>query len=392
MNICQQCHYLNPDLVTHCEQCGAVLIPPLVPQHLKEEVGFLLDDHLQLGRISSLEFNLESSQKNMEEMVDYLEKQSFNNLHLAVTVEKLIDMLVRKKVISRKALDTAIRDEMQGQLFGFEQRQYLESRLSGILESYRGQHGDKFARLLNHAIPMLYTSRHERGMQLLRRALKMSTANVHLLQVVAEIHFITGNYSAALDLLGRIRSRRPSSAPANLLLALVSLKRGDYRRAQSVLKLALKAAPGSFTGHFLDGVTHFLLRDYLRSASGFRKAYHHRPIPQVTLLSSMAHYLGQSPGRADVDSRQALPQMNRSGFFHFLAGLISRKRHWSHKAETHFRQAVRRNQKWEAVLKEMDELDDETSVQKQTQIFTTRLHREMEDLMGILISEIQNIE
>jgi hypothetical protein len=170
------------------------------------------------------------------------------------------------------------------------------------------------------------------------------------------------------------------------------MKKGSYRRARECLRMAEKEEPHSFAIQFLTGVVAFMLRNFQRSGRTFQAAYALRPLPQLTLLSSMAFYLGDSPGRAVSVTRAVRPRLNRSGFYHFLAGLISRRRRWNRKAESHFQQAIRHNRKWKGLLEEIDRLEPDLSRQKQTRLFTSRLHREMEDMMGLLISEIQNLE
>ncbi|MBN2432670.1 MAG: tetratricopeptide repeat protein [Acidobacteria bacterium] len=391
MNICQRCLTLNNDMALFCHRCGAELVPPIILEHHKEEVAHLLEDSLHLGRISSLEMNQDTVRKDVEELVDYLEKHSLNNLHLAVTVDKLIQSLDQAGIIQRKELENQIRDEMQGNLFGFEQRMQLQERVRKIVEGRSGSRSPRLNALLQRAIAALYTSRHSQGVRLLQRALKMAPRDRDLIQILAEIHFITGDYGEALLFLSRLKAVVPHSVPANLLLALIYMKKGNYRRALRCLTAAQKAAPGTFTIQFLMGVVNFLLRDFQHSAHTFQAAYAIRPLPQLTLLSSMAFYLGDSPGRADSVTRQARTRLNRSGFYHFLAGLISRRCRWNRKAESHFRQAIRQNRKWKNLLEEIDRLEPDLSRQKQTQLFTSRLHREMEDLMGLLISEIQNL-
>jgi len=392
MNICQKCHTLNSEFVAECRHCGAALMPPLVLDHFKLDVATLLEDDQQMGRISSLEVNQDNFRKDVEELVDYIEKHSFNNMYLAVTVDKLINTLDRAGIIRRKVLENQIRHEMQGNLFGFEQRIRLEDRLHTITENYKGAHAETFSDLLNRAIPLLYTSKHRQSMRLLNKALVMSPQNTGLLQIMAEICYITGNYSDARRFLIRIRRKRRDSVPANLFLALVCLKKGQYQKAQDCLESIRETTHQTFTAYFLMGVVHFLQQDFKNSGLIFKQAYDFRPLPQVSLLGSMAFYLSRSFGKAWTFSRKVQSSYDKSGFFHFLSGLINRQRNWNRKAESHFKKAGRYNQKWKTVLHEIDEMEPEKSFQRQTRLFTSKLHREMEDLIGLLVSEIQNIE
>jgi hypothetical protein len=212
------------------------------------------------------------------------------------------------------------------------------------------------------------------------------------LQILAEISFISGDLKGASGFLNRIKRSSPQHIPARLLQALLYLKKGSYRKSLDLLTATHSAAPQSFTLNFLLGVNHFLLSDFGTSAVVFEAAYHRRPLAQVSLLSSMAFYLGRSPGKAVSASRKARTRLNKSGFYHFLSGLISRQRKWSRKADIHFQQAFRQNEKWKNLLDQIDQLEPDQSMQKQTRLFISRLHREMEGLMTLFISEIQNFE
>jgi len=109
MNICQRCHARNPDFALRCAKCHAELTPPVVPHQYRDEVNYLLDD-ADLERISTIEFSLKSSEKNLEELVGYLEKQFLNNLYLSISVEKIIDALERSRMALLK--DLTVLDKM----------------------------------------------------------------------------------------------------------------------------------------------------------------------------------------------------------------------------------------------------------------------------------------
>ena len=391
MNICQKCHTLNPDLATRCRRCKAELMPPLVPQHLKEEVSFMLDDE-ELGRISSLELNLRSSEKNLEELTDYLGKQSFNNLHLLMTVEQLLEALDKAGVINRKNLERKVRLELQGQIFGYEQRQELQERTAAILDHFQGPEARKFKQCLRLAIPLLYTPAHHKGLRHLHRALRLDPENPRLLQVLAEIHFIVGEYSAAERMLDRLAALRPGFVAAGLMRALIQLKRGDYPAARECLAKACRQAPASFAAQFLLGAAHFLNQEFDRAGATFRKAYRCRALPEVSLLSSMAFCLGRHPERAATWSRETARNERAGGFQHFLSGMIHLRQNQAKEAAAHFRQAVQRNARWEGVIRQLQDGAPEQSAEAPSRIFTSRLHREMENLMGLLMSEIQDFE
>jgi len=391
MNICQKCHTLNPDLATRCRRCKAELMPPLVPQHLKEEVSFMLDDE-ELGRISSLELNLRSSEKNLEELTDYLGKQSFNNLHLLMTVEQLLEALDKAGVINRKSLERKVRMELQGQIFGYEQRQELQQRTAAILDHFQGPEARKFKLCLRLAIPLLYTPAHPKGLRHLHRALRLDPENPRLLQVLAEIHYIVGEYAAAERMLDRLAALRPGFVAAGLMRALIQLKRGDYPAARTSLEEACRQAPASFAAHFLLGVAHFLNQDFDRAGTIFRKAHRCRALPEVSLLSSMAFCLGSHPERAASWSRETAKNERAGGFQHFLSGMIHLRRKQAKEAAAHFRQAIQRNPRWEGVIQKLQDSGPEQAAETPSRIFTSRLHREMENLMGLLMSEIQNFE
>lgn len=389
MNFCQRCHASNPDLATQCGRCGAALLPPLVPNHLKEEVSFLLDDE-ELGRISSLEFNLKSSERNFEELVGYLEKQALTNYHLVLTVEKLIEALDRAGVVSRKKLERRVRQNLRDQLFSFEQRQELAGRKQAILECSADSGRDRLHQLVERAIPLLYTARHQDGLRSLRQALRLDPGNRALLQVLAEISFIIGNYTVAGRYLDRLTAVAPENVPARLLGSLIHLKKGRYPVAQECLETARANAPDSFAVHFLLGVVHFLRCDYQSAGDVFDQAYRVRPLPQVSLLRSMAFYAGEHTPPSRILPRGAGAQPVNTGFFHFLSGLIWLRAKRPGKAENHFKSAVRCNPRWGPVVQQMRELDPESSRRTQLKIFTSHLNREMEGLMGVLIAEIQN--
>jgi Tfp pilus assembly protein PilF len=391
MNICQKCHTLNPDLATHCRRCQAELMPPLVPQHLKEEVSFMLDDE-ELGRISSLELNLRSSEKNLEELADYLGKQSFNNLHLLMTVEQLLEALDEAGIVNRKVLERKVRQELQGQIFGYEQRQELQQRTTFILDHYQGPNARKFKRCLQLAIPLLYTPAHRRGLRHLHQALRLDPTNPRLLQVLAEIHYIVGEYAASERMLDRLAALRPGNVATGLMRALILLKRGAYPDARKCLESACRKAPDSFAAHFLLGVAHFLNQDFDRSGTVFRKAYRRRALPEVSLLSSMAFCLGSHPERASISSREAAKGERTGSFHHFLSGVIHLRRNQAQEAEVHFRQAIQHNPRWEGVIQKLQGPKAEEAQATESRIFTSRLHREMENLMGLLMTEIQNFE
>jgi|GEM_PF-1054307 len=389
MNICQKCHTLNPDLAIHCQKCRAALLPPVVPQHLREEVDFLLDDD-QLERISSLEFNLKTSQKDLEELVDYLEKQFFNNLHLTFTVEKLLRELTRRGIVDSRRIRRQVRRKIRGQLFGFSQRQDLAERLGSVVASYGGDAPKKFRTLLDQSIPFLYTSSHKKGIQLLHLALHLDPDNVPLLRILAEIYFLLGRYSSSRRLLGHVARLAPGDVPAVLLNGMILLKLGHYQAARKILENAQQSAPGLFSATFLLGVACFLNRDFATAAQAFRKARGVNPLPQLSLLSAMAHCLANSPQKAAAIPRRDQAELQEKGFFHFLRGLISRQADQPERAEQHFQRAIHRDGRWRQVIQKLEPLDPEKSRQLQFRLFTSRLHQEMEELMGLLISEIQN--
>lgn len=388
MNICQKCHTLNPDLAIHCQKCRAALLPPVIPQHLREEVDFLLDDD-QLERISSLEFNLKTSRKDLEELVDYLEKQFFNNLHLTITVEKLLRELTRRGVIDSRKIKRQVRRKIRGQLFGFSQRQDLMERLGSVVACYRGDAPKKFRTLMDQAVPFLYTSNHKKGIQLLHLALKLDPDNIPLLRILAEIYFLLGQYSSSRRLLNNVARLAPGDVAAILLNGMILLKMGHYQAARELLERACGSVPSLFSASFLLGVACFLNSDFPGAAQAFRKAYGSNPLPQLSMLSAMAFCLDNSPRKAAIPRRDQA-ELQETGFFHFLRGLISRQAKQPTRAEQHFQQAIHRDRRWQQVIQKLDPQNPDKSRQLQFRIFISRLHREMEELMGLLISEIQN--
>lgn len=390
MNICQRCHARNPDFALRCAKCHAELTPPVVPHQYRDEVNYLLDD-ADLERISTIEFSLKSSEKNLEELVGYLEKQFLNNLYLSISVEKIIDALEQRGVLERKELERRVKDELKGQLFGHDQRQDLARRLEPVAARYRGP-APQFKRYIRLAVPLLYTARHRRGVQLLEQALALDAENEGVLRVLAELHFIAGRQAAARRCLERLLRRHPEHAPANLLMGLIQIKRGRFDDAQSHLEAAGQRAPRAFAPQFLLGITRFLAEDFKHSGRTFRSAFQARPLPQVSLLSSVAYYLGDATREAAAGTRKVPPRLGRTAFFHFLSGLIERRRRQPQRAERHFEQVVQHNPRWQPVIEQVRTGDPAAVRRTEVRIFTSRMHREMESLMGLLISEIQSME
>lgn len=390
MNICQKCHTINPDVLTQCQRCGGVLMPPMVPEHLKAEVSFMLDDEA-LGRISSLEVNLRSSEKNYQSLVEYLEKQSLNNLHLLLTVEKLVKRLDEAGLVNRRQLERLVNRDLQGQLFGFEQRQYLEALAPNLLASFRGQREERFIRLIRRAIPLFYTPQHSQGLTLLRQALRLDPANAQLLRILSEIYFIVGDYVKARRCLARLLAVSPGSPPAHLLTALIHLKSNRFPPALENLEAARTTVPESFSIPFLSGVVHFLQADYPAAGEHFKQANGFRPLPQVSMLSAMSFYLGRRAEIAGLDWREQ-PGPGKTGFGYFLAGLIERSRAEKAAAEQHFEQAIRLNAKWKEMIGRVLDEDSRKAEAACSRLFVSRLHREMEKLMGVLMSEIQKYQ
>jgi tetratricopeptide (TPR) repeat protein len=390
MNICQRCHARNADFALRCAKCGAELTPPVVPHQYRDEVNYLLDD-ADLERISTLEFSLKSSEKNLEELVGYLEKQFLNNLYLSISVEKIIDALEQRGVLERKELERRVRDELKGQLFGHDQRQDLARRLQPVAAGYRGP-APQFKRFIRLAVPLLYTARHRQGVRLLEQALALDAENEGMLRVLAELHFIAGRQTSARRCLERLIRLHPAHGPANLMMGLIQLKRGRFGEARAHLEVASSRAPRAFAPQFLLGVAHFLGEDFKSSGRTFRTAYQARPLPQISLLSSVAYYLGDATREAAAGTRKVPPRLGRSAFFHFLSGLIERRRRQERRADRHFEQAVRHNPRWEPVIEQVRRSDPAEARRTEVKIFTSRMHREMESLMGLLISEIQSME
>ncbi len=175
-------------------------------------------------------------------------------------------------------------------------------------------------------------------------------------------------------------------------MGLIQLKRGRFGDAQPHLESAGQRAPRAFAPRFLLGVTRFLAEDFKSSGRTFRTAFQARPLPQVSLLSSIAYYLGDATREAAADTRKATPRLGRTAFFHFLAGLIERRRRQPQRAERHFEQVVRNNPRWQPVIERVRTGDPAEVRRTEVKIFTSRMHREMESLMGLLISEIQSME
>lgn len=392
MNICQRCHAINDVLESICRRCGSTLLPPFIPETMRDDVEVLLNDENPVGRISTLETDLRNSVRSLDSLAIHLGKQSLNHLHLLVTVRKLVKQLEAAGLVKGRDLRRNVRRELRGHIFGLRQRQYLESRLRTIGSECRGRGSARITDLLRQAQPLLYSSHHREGISLLKKALQLQPANLELMRILAEIHFIAGNHEEAGRLLNRMLERNPSDAPAKLLLTMVHMKGGQFEEAMSCIQKVDGQEAEGFTTQFLLGTLHFLLRDFRSSGSRFRAAYHLRPLPQVSLLGSMAFLLGEDPGKAHSMSREAKVQLNQNAFYHFLAGLIHTSRQEESRAQNHFQTASLKDPRYEKLIRHQASLSPEEATRLHSRIFAARLRQVMESLMTVLIAEIQTME
>ncbi len=158
---------------------------------------------------------------------------------------------------------------------------------------------------------------------------------------LASLEMRRGDYDALTQSGQQIIANAPQSPDGYLLRAVAEMNRKRYSDAEQDLRKIAELAPASAVPYVQTGNLHLLQRQYSEALASYQKALEKDPASSDGLQGVMNTYLAQKqPDQAIAAARaQIAKSPNSSGFYDLLGGALFQKSDLS-GAETAFRKAI----------------------------------------------------
>lgn len=247
-----------------------------------------IEEHL-LERISALESSLQRAHERLEIMLDLVHRQATSGLYDHAMLDALVEHLSERGAVEGGALETLWRDRIAEHYEETSEQEKFEQQLERMLDAFKGENPDLFARLLDTGADLFIEGNSKRAIRYFEKALVLDPANTVLAFFIGE-HFFRINKPVLSRLyLERSIEGEADNYVALLMLGVICGDDGDLSDAKLFLSRALKIKKNSFTAHY--GLGRILASEgKLREAiSHLKRALAIKPTPEMYYLVGRAY-------------------------------------------------------------------------------------------------------
>lgn len=320
---CQRCksgNELGQDL---CARCGTRLMLMVETSSARFEDRASaggMEEHL-LERVTAIENNISRLIDKLEQMAELMLKGSRSAYFDHALLETLLTVLTESGIIDRRKLEAAWRERSGGDeaLEGSKRRR--RELCEKIVEGYKGDAREEFARLVNEGVEAHSKGREAKGLRLLERAVELSGGNLPLDIFLGEHFFRAGRAARARKYLSRAHEAEPENASLRLLLGLACADAGDAARAREVLRDTHESSAPSFSAHCALGLLSAAESDWKGALSEFKQALAAREYPEAHYLVGLAQFNSGRFAAARASLKRAVKLDDKYGAAFYLLGL-----------------------------------------------------------------------
>ncbi|HVF42913.1 MAG TPA: tetratricopeptide repeat protein [Pyrinomonadaceae bacterium] len=324
---CQRCktgNELGQDL---CARCGTRLMLMVETSSARFEDRSSaggMEEHL-LERVTAIENNISRLIDKLEQMAELMLKGSRSAYFDHALLETLLTVLTESGIIDRRKLEAAWRERANGDegLEGSKRRR--RELCEKIVEVYRGEGREEFARLVGEGVEEHSKGREAKGVRVLERAAEASGGNLPLDIFLGEHFFRAGRAARARKYLSRAQEADPENAMLRLMLGLACADAGDAARAREVLRDTLKSLGPTFAAHCALGLLSASESDWKGASSEFRRALAAREYPEAHYLVGLAQFNAGRFAAARASLKRAVKLDDGYGAAFYLLGLAHAK-------------------------------------------------------------------
>ena len=289
---CQRCktgNELGQDL---CARCGTRLMLMVETSSARFEDRASaggMEEHL-LERVTAIENNISRLIDKLEQMAELMLKGSRSAYFDHALLETLLTVLTESGLIDRRKLEAAWR-ERSGNDEALETSKRRRRELcERIVEDYKGDAREEFARLVGAGIEEHSKGREAAGVRTLERAAEMAGGNTPLDIFLGEHFLRAGRASRARNYLARAHESNPENASLSLMLGLAYGDAGEVGRARELLRASVDNPSPSFAAHCALGLLSASESDWKAALAEFKLALGARDYAEGHYLVGLAQY------------------------------------------------------------------------------------------------------
>lgn len=320
---CQRCktgNELGQDL---CARCGTRLMLMVETSSARFEDRSSaggMEEHL-LERVTAIENNISRLIDKLEQMAELMLKGSRSAYFDHALLETLLTVLTESGLIDRRKLEAAWRERSNGDegLEGSKRRR--RELCEKIVEEYKGDARDEFARLVGEGIEEHSKGREAKGVRVLERASDLAGANLPLDIFLGEHFFQKGRPRRAREYLARALVTNPENSVLLLMVGLACADLGDAGPARQFLSAALERLGPSFSAHCALGLLSASESDWRAALAEFSQALAAREYPEAHYLVGLAQFNAGRFAAARASLKKAVKLDKGYGAAQYLLGL-----------------------------------------------------------------------
>ncbi|MBA2645914.1 MAG: tetratricopeptide repeat protein [Pyrinomonadaceae bacterium] len=328
---CQRCLTGNSLGQELCARCGTRLMIVVEPSSLRYEEDSISiisehDAHL-LERVSALESRLARMTDKLEESFDLLLQHVSTSFSSHALLQTLVSVLSENETVDRAVLEERWRrrcaQEEEEEDEVLSSPSHLEDVRENILASYAGKRREEFIKLVDEGFDLLGEGDAQRGSRTLEHAAVIAPGNGDLIYFIGEQFFRLGKMSAARGYLERVEKwAAPDDSRLPLLLAIACGDTGEPARAASLLLEAVRRSGDSFAAHYGLGRLYAAAGDWKKALSHFRRALKARPSAEANCVVGFAYHKLNQPRKALRHLRKAARSDSSYAEAFYLLGVV----------------------------------------------------------------------
>jgi Tfp pilus assembly protein PilF len=324
---CQRCktgNELGQDL---CARCGTRLMLLVETSSARFEDRAStggMEEHL-LERVTAIENNISRLIDKLEQMAELMLKGSRSAYFDHALLETLLTVLTESGIIDRRKLEAAWRERSGNDeaLEGSKRRR--RELCEKIVEEYKGDEREEFARLVGEGIEEHSKGREAEGVRVLERAADLAGGNLPLDIFIGEYFFQKGRPTRAREYFARALITNPENSVLLLMVGLACADAGDAAPAREFLDAANRRLGPSFAAAYALGFLSAAESDWKGALVVFQVARDLHECAEAHYLVGLAQYnLGRfTAARAALNKAVKLDP--KYGAAQYLLGLVHAK-------------------------------------------------------------------
>src|SRR5919112_1558115 len=319
---CQRCktgNELGQDL---CGRCGTRLMLMVETSSARFEDRSSaggMEEHL-LERVTAIENNISRLIDKLEQMAELMLKGSRSAYFDHALLETLLTVLTESGIVDRRKLEAAWRERSGSDeaLAGSKRRRELCEK---ILEEYKGEGREEFARLVGEGLEAHSKGREAEGVRALERAAARAGGNLPLDIFLGEHFFRKGRAGRARKYFARAHEAAPENAMLVLLLGLACGDAGEVARSRDLLRTAVTRLGPCFAAYCALGMLYAAESDWRMALGEFTSALAARACPEAHYLVGLANFNLGRFAAARAALKRAVRRDDGYGAAHYLLGL-----------------------------------------------------------------------